>query len=73
MTIEHRHWQPDVMRKALYLLLLAALWSASMASVMLALDGIEHPPFIPLALVGGAWFASFATISLAEEIWPDCL
>jgi hypothetical protein len=61
------------MRKALYLLLLAALWSASMASVMLALDGIEHPPFIPLALIGGAWFGSFALISLIEEIYPDCL
>jgi hypothetical protein len=44
-----------------------------MCALLLALDGIEHPPFIPLALVGGAWFASFATISLTEEIWPDCL
>jgi apolipoprotein N-acyltransferase len=44
-----------------------------MANLVLALDGIEHPPFIPFALIGGAWFASFATVSLAEEIWPDCL
>jgi hypothetical protein len=61
------------MRCFLYVALLILLLAVSMASLALALDGIEHPPFIPLALVGGAWFASFATISLAEEIWPDCL
>jgi len=46
---------------------------ASMASLMLALDGLRHPPFIPHALVGGAWFGSFATVSIVEEIWPDRL
>jgi hypothetical protein len=48
-------------------------WTFAMAALALALDGLEHPPFIPLALISGAWFASFATISIAEEIWPDCL
>jgi hypothetical protein len=60
-------------RQTLYVALLILLLAASMANLVLALDGIEHPPFIPLALIGGAWFASFATVSLAEEIWPDCL
>jgi hypothetical protein len=61
------------MRRFLYVALLILLWAASMMSLALALDGIEHPPFVPAALIGGAWFASFATISIAEEIWPDCL
>jgi len=62
-----------VVRKALYVALLTLLWAFAMAELVLALDGIQHPPFAPIFLVGGAWFASFATVSLAEEIWPDCL
>lgn len=56
------------MRRAVYIALLILLWAVSMAELALGLDGIQHPPFIPLALIGGAWFGSFATISLAEEI-----
>jgi hypothetical protein len=60
-------------RQTLYIGLLATLWLLAMAALVLALDGLERPPFIPLALVGGAWFGSFATVSLIEEIWPDRL
>jgi hypothetical protein len=56
------------MRRMAYRILLIAVWIAGLVAMALALDGIEHPPFIPLALIGGAWFAAFATVSLAEEI-----
>ena len=57
------------MRRAAYLTLLSLLAIAGTAELALALDGLlGHPPFVPIALVSGAWLAAFAVISLAEEI-----
>jgi len=56
------------MRQAAYLTLLSLLAIAGMAELALGLDGLlDHPPFVPIALVGGAWLAAFAVVSLAEE------
>lgn len=56
------------MRRAAYILILVVIWAASMASLALGLDGIEHPPFVPHALLAGAYFGAISTISLAEEV-----
>jgi hypothetical protein len=49
-------------------LILIVVWAASMGVLALGLDGIEHPPFIPYALISGAYFGALSTVSLAEEI-----
>jgi hypothetical protein len=57
------------MRQAAYLTFLSLLAIAGTAELALGLDGLlGHPPFVPIALVGGAWLAAFATVSLAEEV-----
>jgi hypothetical protein len=56
------------MRRAAYILTLAAIWAASMAALILGLDGLEHPPFVPHALLAGAYFGAISSVSLAEEI-----
>src|SRR5262249_52731102 len=56
------------MRRAAYILTLVGIWAASMAALALGLDGLEHPPFVPHALLAGAYFGSISTVSLAEEI-----
>jgi hypothetical protein len=49
-------------------------------ALALGLDGLEHP-FVPHALLAGAYFGAISTVSLAEEIsewraardyWPNC-
>jgi hypothetical protein len=56
------------MRHAAYILTLVVIWTASMAAVVLGLDGLEHPPFIPYALIAGGYFGAITTVTLAEEI-----
>src|SRR5690349_19042333 len=56
------------MRRAAYILTLIGIWAASMAGLALGLDGLEHPPFLPIALISGAYFGSISAVSLAEEI-----
>jgi len=56
------------MRRAAYILILIVIWAASMAALALGLDGLEHPPFVPHALLAGAYFGAISTVSLAEEI-----
>jgi len=57
------------MRRVAYVLTLIGIWAASLAAIALGLDGIlGHPPFLPIALIGGAYFGSISTVSLAEEI-----
>jgi len=55
-------------RRAAYVALLIAIWLISLAALTLGLDSIEHPPFVPYALIGGAYFGSLCSVSLAEEI-----
>jgi hypothetical protein len=64
---EWRAYSPR-MRRAAYILTLIGIWAASMAALALGLDGLEHPPFVPHALLAGAYFGSISTVSLAEEI-----
>jgi hypothetical protein len=40
----------------------------SLAALALGLDSIEHPPFLPAALLAGAYFGALSAVSLAEEI-----
>jgi len=56
------------MRRLAYILTLTVIWAASMAALALGLDGLEHPPFVPIALISGAYFGAISTVSLAEEI-----
>jgi len=56
------------MRRRAYILILIVIWAASVAALALGLDGLEHPPFMPVALISGAYFGSISTVSLAEEI-----
>src|SRR5262245_59476303 len=56
------------MRRWTYILILAVIWAASMGAIMLGMDSLLHPPFIPHALFGGAYFGTISTVSLAEEI-----
>jgi hypothetical protein len=57
------------MRRAAYILTLIGIWAASLAAIALGLDGIlGHPPFLPIALISGAYFGAVSTVSLAEEI-----
>jgi len=56
------------MRRAAYIALLLAIWVVSLAALALGLDGLEHPPFVPHALLAGAYFGALSTVSLAEEI-----
>jgi hypothetical protein len=56
------------MRRAAYILTLIVIWAASLAALALGLDGLEHPPFVPVALISGAYFGSISTVGLAEEI-----
>jgi len=57
------------MRRAAYITLLLAIWLVSLAALALGLDGLlGHPPFIPVALISGAYFGALSTVSLAEEI-----
>jgi hypothetical protein len=53
------------MRYMAYILLLIVVWSASMAALAFGLDGLEHPPFVPHALLAGAYFGAISTVS-----WP---
>jgi hypothetical protein len=55
-------------RRTAYILVLAVIWAASMAALALGLEGLEHPPFVPHALLAGAYFGALSTVSLAEEI-----
>ena len=56
------------MRRTAYIALLLTIWLVSLAALALGLDSIEHPPFVPYALIGGAYFGAISTVSLAEEI-----
>jgi hypothetical protein len=56
------------MRHVAYILTLIVIWAVSMTALALGLDGLEHPPFIPHALLAGAYFGAISTVSLAEEI-----
>ena len=57
------------MRRAAYIALLLAIWLVSLAALALSLDGLlGHPPFMPVALISGAYFGAISTVSLAEEI-----
>jgi hypothetical protein len=56
------------MRRAAYIALLLTISLASLAALALGLDGLEHPPFIPIALISGAYFGALSAVSLAEEI-----
>jgi hypothetical protein len=56
------------MRRTAYILTLIGIWAASLAALALGLDGLEHPPFVPIALISGAYFGAVSTVSLAEEI-----
>ena len=50
------------------ILTLIVIWSASMAAVALGLDGHEHPPPMPIALISGGYFAALTAVCLAEEV-----
>jgi hypothetical protein len=55
-------------RPAAYITLLLAILVVSLAAIALGLDGLlEHPPFIPHALLAGAYFGAISAVSLAEE------
>src|SRR5262249_43062132 len=57
------------MRRWADILTLIVIWAASMAALALGLDGLlGHPPFVPYALISGAYFGALSTVSLAEEI-----
>ena len=56
------------MRRLASIALLLALWLVSLAALALGLDSIEHPPFVPYALISGAYFGALSAVSLAEEI-----
>jgi hypothetical protein len=48
---------------------LLAVWLVSLAAIALGLDGIlGHPPFLPIALVGGAYWGALSATCLAEEV-----
>jgi hypothetical protein len=55
------------MRRAAYIALLLAVLLVSLAAIALAIDGLAHPPFIPHALLAGAYFGAISAVSLAEE------
>jgi len=38
-----------------------------MGAIVLGMDSILHPPFIPHALFGGAYWAALCSVALAEE------
>ena len=69
-------WRPTIgghiysdMRRLASIALLLAIWLVSLAALALGLDGlVEHPPFVPHALLAGAYFGALSTVSLAEEI-----
>jgi hypothetical protein len=56
------------MRRLASIALLLTVWVVSLAALALGLDSIEHPPFVPHALLAGAYFGALSTVSLAEEI-----
>jgi hypothetical protein len=59
------------MRRWAYILTLAALWAASMAALVIALDALLAGHAIPFAgrvAMAGGWAAAFSSVSLAEEI-----
>src|SRR5262245_12374813 len=56
------------MRRTASIAVLLAIWLVSLAALALGLDSIEHSPFIPHALLAGAYFGAVSTVSLAEEI-----
>ena len=57
------------MRYCAYISILIGIWAGSMAALVLGLDGLlGHPPFVPVALISGAYFGAISTVSLAEEI-----
>jgi len=68
--LARRDWRPylPAIRRTAYIALLLAIWLASLAALALGLDGLEHPPFVPHALLAGAYFGALSTVSLAEEI-----
>src|SRR5262249_53300946 len=52
------------MRRWAYILTLIVIWAASMAALALGLDGLlGHPPFVPYALISGAYFGALSTVS----------
>jgi hypothetical protein len=55
------------MRRSAYVCSLIGTWLAGLAALVLGLDSIQHPPFIPLALVVGAYWAAVCSVLLAEE------
>jgi hypothetical protein len=54
-------------RRAAYIILLLTILVISLAAIALALDGLAHPPFLPHALLAGAYFGALSALSLAEE------
>jgi hypothetical protein len=55
------------MRHAAYISILIGLWLFGMAGLMLGMDSVLNPPFIPHALFGGAYWAALCSVALAEE------
>src|SRR5262245_34205322 len=76
------------MRRTASIAVLLAIWLVSLAALALGLDGLlGHPPFVPHALLAGAYFGAVSTVSLAEalgrrssvaysapapRLWPTC-
>jgi len=56
------------MRRAIYVIVLAAIWIASMLPVVFWFDNFLHGDGpTPLLAVAGAWMAATATVALARE------
>jgi hypothetical protein len=56
------------MRYVAYISILIGVWLFGMAALMLGVDGLLHPPFVPVALISGAYFGAITTVCLAEEV-----
>jgi hypothetical protein len=57
------------MRRAIYVVLLAAMWTVGLFLAVCWLDNFLHGDRrTPLILVAGAWMAAFSAVALAEEV-----
>jgi hypothetical protein len=55
------------MRRLAYICILVGVWLVGMAALLLGLDSILHPPFFPLAIFAGGYWAALCSVLLAEE------